>query len=39
MLEFAHPTGIDNQAIDQIVTTTLPNCSLDPRYLTIDAPI
>ena len=32
MLESADPTGIDNQAIDQIVTTTLPNCSLDSRY-------
>ena len=37
MLEFADPTGIDNQAIDQIVTTTLPNCSLDPRYRSASA--
>ena len=29
MLEPADPIGIDNQVIDQIVPTTLPNCSLD----------
>jgi hypothetical protein len=32
MLESADPPGIDNQAIDQIVTTTLPDFLLDPRY-------
>jgi hypothetical protein len=37
MLESADPTGIDDQAIDQIVTTTLPNCSLDSRYRSASA--